>query len=223
VKELEKVKEGARKSMSAAKEEVNKLDDAIGKVRKNVVGFAASFVSLQALSGIFKSIIANVSEADSAMRQTEARVRATGGAAGFTAGQLAAMASQLQSVTTYGDEAILTAETLLLTFKNVRGDTFQRTTAAILDMASAMGSDLQSAAFQVGKALQDPARGAQLLQRAGVQLSASQKEMVKDFTKSGEIVKAQSVILDALEERYKGAAAAARDTFAGALASLTLR
>jgi hypothetical protein len=220
VKELEKVKEGARKSMSAAKEEVNKLDDAIGKVRKNVVGFAASFVSLQALSGIFKSIIANVSEADSAMRQTEARVRATGGAAGFTAGQLAAMASQLQSVTTYGDEAILTAETLLLTFKNVRGDTFQRTTAAILDMASAMGSDLQSAAFQVGKALQDPVRGAQLLQRAGVQLSASQKEMVKDFTKSGEIVKAQNVILDALEERYKGAAAAARDTFAGALASL---
>jgi hypothetical protein len=80
--------------------------------------------------------------------------------------------------------------------------------------------DLQSAALLVGKALNDPVKGATALQRSGIQLSESQKELIKTFVETGEVAKAQEIIIRELGTQFGGQARAIRDTFGGALKSV---
>jgi hypothetical protein len=83
-----------------------------------------------------------------------------------------------------------------------------------------MGTDLTTAIRQVGLALQDPVNGLQLLRRAGVAFDDSQKSLIKSLVETGQLTKAQNVILGELEKRFKGSAAAARNTLGGALTGL---
>lgn len=149
-------------------------------------------------------------------------IKSTGGAAGLAAVKLREMAAAMQQLTTFGDETIIGAQNLLLTFTNIGGSggIFERSTQAVLDVATAMGMDLKGAALQVGKALNDPATGLSMLTRVGITFSETQKDLIKDLQKMGDTAGAQTVILDELERQFGGSAAAAKDTFGGALVSL---
>ena len=95
------------------------------------------------------------------------------------------------------------------------------TTMAVLDMATRMGTDLKSAALQLGKALNDPIKGLDGLGRAGVQFSDTQRALIKDLAATGEMAQAQALILEELQTQFGGSAVAARDTMGGALAALS--
>ena len=174
-----------------------------------------------AIVGSLKKMANAYAEQKRVESQLEARIKSTGMAAGYTADDLKRMASGLQGVTAFGDEAILGMQTLLLTFTKIGRDTFPQATEAIMNVATAMASqaggvpDLKSAALQVGKALNDPIHGVTALARSGIQFSVSQKEMIKSLTESGKIAEAQGIILEELEVQFGGAARAARDTFGG--------
>jgi phage-related protein len=122
------------------------------------------------------------------------------------------------------DEAIQSGENLLLTFTRVRNevgagnDVFNQATRAALDMSVAMGTDLQSSALLVGKALNDPIKGMTALGRAGVQLTAEQKDLIKGFVETGDVMSAQKIILGELETQFGGSAKAFGDTLPGELA-----
>lgn len=154
--------------------------------------------------------------------QLAAVLKSTGHAAGLNAKELKSMASGLQEVTTFGDEAIIGAENILLTFKQIGGEggIFQRTTEAVLDVATAMGMDLKSASVQVGKALNDPATGLSMLTRVGITFSEEQKNVIKGLQAAGDMAGAQAVILAELEEQFGGSAKAAAETFGGSLTQL---
>jgi len=172
-----------------------------------------------AIAGIAsaRAIIQNTVRQEQAVAQLEARLRSTGGVAGLTSQQLQSMASSMQAVTTFGDEAVIEMQALLLTFTNIRGEIFERATPAILDLATAMGSDLKSASIQLGKALNDPVKGVSALAKSGIQFTESQKEMIKALVDTGQTAKAQEIILKELETQFGGAAEAAADTLGGAL------
>jgi hypothetical protein len=108
-----------------------------------------------------------------------------------------------------------------LTFTNIGADVFPQATETILNMADAMGTDLKTQAIQVGKALNDPILGVTALRRVGVQLSDQQQQLVKDFVKTGNISKAQAVILGELETQFGGVARASAKTLGGALQQLS--
>ena len=118
---------------------------------------------------------------EDAIAQLDARLKSTGNAAGFTSKQLQGMAASLQGVTRFGDEAIIEMQSLLLTFTEIGGDTFTDATEAILNVSTAMGQDLQTAAIQVGKALNDPILGVTALARSGIQFTQSQKDTIKSL------------------------------------------
>lgn len=142
--------------------------------------------------------------------QLEAAIRSTGGAAGLTADELKALASQLQSVTNFGDEATIQAEALLLTFTNIGRDVFPRTTKAILDISTAMDQGLKETSIQVGKALNDPITGLTALRRVGIQFTEAQEKQIKTFVETNRLADAQAVILAELERQFGGSAEAAR-------------
>lgn len=162
----------------------------------------------------------NTIEAERVQAQLEARIKSTGMAARLSLGDLNKMAAALQFKTSFDDESIGEVQSLLLTFTKIGRETFPEATEAVLNLSTAMGTDLNSAALQVGKALNDPVKGITALARAGVQFSESQKAIIKDLVKTGDVAGAQTLILKELETQMGGAATAARNTLGGAIKAL---
>jgi len=196
-----------------------KADKAVQKHGKKLAALGA--VAIAGLGVAIRKVITNTAAQDKAMAQLEATIKATGGAAGKTASELARTAAELQKITVFGDETIIAAQSLIATFKEIKGDNFDRTTEAVLDMATSMGTDLKSAAILVGKALNDPKTQMSALSRSGVRFTETQIEMAKAMQASGNMAGAQTIILEELEGQFEGSAEAARNTLGGALQGLS--
>jgi len=145
-----------------------------------------------------------------AQAKVEQAVKTTGQAAGFSAAELFKMASALQGVTRFGDEAILDGVTAqLLTFDRIQGDVFARTQEMALDMATVLNGDPKSSAIMLGKALNDPIKGLGALGEVGVAFSEDQKKVIEALVQTGQVAEAQGAILDILATQYGGQARAA--------------
>lgn len=179
---------------------------------------AATALTIGGITKALHTMVQETAEAQKLQAQLGAALRSTGGISGQTINSLNAQNESLKRMTAFTGDAIGEAQALLLTFTNIR-QTFPDATRLVLDMAQALGTDTRSAAMQLGKALNDPVAGVTALGRAGVQLTDAQKEQIKAFVESGEIVKAQTVILKELETQVGGSAAAYRNTLGGALAA----
>jgi len=177
-----------------------------------IIGLAKAWGSLKSAA---KEYIALASEQEDAERKLGSVLKATGEAAGFNLDQLKAMASGLQEVTRYGDEATMAGMAILATFKQVGSEAFERATLAAMDMSTVMKTDLKSSILQIGKALNDPAKGLTALSRAGVTFTKSQEDTIKTLQKSGQMMEAQSLILKELESQFGGSAKDAVKDFEG--------
>jgi lambda family phage tail tape measure protein len=204
---------GMETQASLTQRAVVKLVDTVGKM-------VAAYATWRIAEAIVMKFIHNTAEAERVQTQLTAAIRSTGGVAGQTLQSLNAHSDALKRMTTYDDEAIGSAQALLLTFTKIRGDTFPKATEAVLNLATAMHTDLNSAAVQVGKALNDPILGMTSLSRAGIQFTAQQKAMVKQLVESNDMIGAQKIILKELENQFGGSAKAARNTLGGALQAL---
>lgn len=199
-----------------AKRELSGLESAFGKLK----GAAAALGATLSAGLLFKKFIDETSAAQHATAQLEARIKSTGGAAGQSMGALTAYASEMQRLTTFSDEAVMSAQAMLLTFTRIKGDVFPQATKAVADLATAMGGDMKGAAIQVGKALNDPVQGITALTRVGVSFTKEQKAVIESLVDTGRTADAQRLILRELETEFGGAAEAARNTLGGALTGL---
>ncbi len=214
------------KDIIKATKRLDKLENQSRQTEKQAKKTTGAFKGMGAALGAlglglaFKSIISLTIEQERVTRQLDAAIKSTGGSAGFTSLELQEMAAGLQKVTNFGDEAILGMQSLLLTFTNLKGDILPATTMAVLDLSERMGTDLQSSALQLAKALNDPIANLGALSRAGIQFSVDQKAVIKSLWEAGQQAEAQKIILKELEVQFGGSAKAARDSFGGALKSL---
>ena len=178
---------------------------------------------LSSLVGFVSDGIKGAAEWESALAQTEAVIKSTGGAAGLTAQQFGDLAGRLSAengMSKFSDDAILAGENILATFTKIKGPAFTDATQTILDMATALGTDLSGQAMQVGKALNDPIAGVGALSRVGVTFTEQQKAQIKALTDSGNLLGAQKVILSELATEFGGSAAASVNTFSGQMTVL---
>jgi hypothetical protein len=151
-------------------------------------------------------------------------LKSTKGVSGQTAAGIQALADQFENLNPLiGDEFIQAGENMLLTFTNIRGKAFKPATEALLDMNQAMGGGeegLTKTAIQLGKALNDPAKGMTALQRVGVTFTAEQQKRIKALQKEGKLYEAQQVILKELSTEFGGQFAKAGTTAAASQARL---
>jgi len=200
------------------------LDKATGKVKdfegginhaKETVGELAKAFGLafgvEKIAEFFKGSVEKFMEQEKASKQLEAVLRSTGSAAGMTAEGIDKLAQSQAQLTLYEDDTTVESAKLLLSFTNIKKGIFEEAIPAIADMASFMGTDLQGATMQVGKALNDPIKGIAALSRAGVSFSEGQKEVIKKMTETGNLAGAQKLIMNELTKEFGGAAAAARE------------
>jgi len=163
------------------------------------------------------SSVKSYQESENALTQLRVALKATKGVAKVSEKSMVAFANSMQKVTKFSDEEILSAEALQLTFKAIGKDIFPRVTKAAMDMSEFLGKDLNSTMTQLGKAMQDPVKGATALSKQG-SLAKTELQHLRDMAASGSsIFEQQTYILEALESQYKGAAEAAGLTFAGKL------
>jgi len=165
-------------------------------------------------AAVFKAVnyIKDFMNAAVEQRRVEAQLNAvlesTGHSAGLAASELKQMAKDLQGMTNFGDEAVIGAENLLLTFTNIGKDVFPEALETVLDMSTALGQDLKSSSIQLGKALNDPILGMTALRRVGVNFNKEQAEMVKGMVEAGQTFEAQKFILNELKTEFGGSAKA---------------
>ena len=110
-----------------ASRDMERISSVIGKIGAALAGGA-----------LYSAVISATREQERVTAQLEQRLRSTQGAVGLTRDELLSMASAMQQVTTYGDEAVIPAQALLLTFTKIGGDVFPRALEAVLDMSVAM-------------------------------------------------------------------------------------
>lgn len=200
-------------SMSATEKRAMKLQNAMN-VAKNVIVYG-SIAAIGAITAMAKTGVKEWNEQANAMAQVANRIEMTGGAAGYTAVEIGEMASSLQDLTTFSDDAVLAGQEMLLTFTQIGKETFPRATETMLDMATVFKTDAKNAAIQLGKALNDPILGISALSRVGVKFTEQQKSQIKAMMDVNDVAGAQKIILDELAVETGGAAAAAATTLSG--------
>ena len=180
-------------------QKAQQVEKGLGSLEKRLTSVGKSLslkltAPLAALGGVSLHLADVQAKAEAKVQQA---LKVTNQAVGYNFRQLADYASELQGKTIFGDETILNDATArLLAFTNITGENFKRTQALALDLATALEMDLGSASLQLGKALSDPATKLSSLSRAGITFSKEQTEVIKKLAETGDIAKAQSMILD---------------------------
>ena len=148
-----------------------------------------------------------------AERKLEQALRNTGDASEESAEQLKKLASEVQNVSNFGDEAIITAQALLLSFAEVGGaQGAALLTPRLADLQAGIqgltgeSTDLNAVTQAVGRAL---TQGSGALSRYGISMTEAQKAAF-NTAEGMEKVRLLSEILDS---NFKGLAAATANPF----------
>jgi len=129
-----------------------------------------------------------------------------------TVKRMAAYADQVNVATGIDDEQIKAVQRKLLVFKSLRetadelGGTFDRTTAAAIDLAAGGFGDMEANAIKLGRVLENPTANLNALTRAGITFTAAEKAKITRLQESGRLLKAQDVVLKSIEKRVMGLA-----------------
>lgn len=192
------------------------LNEGFSKLRNTVGGLFAGVT----VGSVFKALIDETRDASNEVAQLQAVLTSTGQQAGFTARQLLDMADNLSDSTTHSTGEIVNAQTRLLSYTGIVGKQFPQALQMAIDQSARLGESIEQSAETIGKALDKPSQGVTALTKQGFKFTEQQKQQMKVMEASGRTAEAQQIVLDAMAESYAGAAAAARNTFGGALTAV---
>lgn len=185
-----------------------------GPIGAGIAAIGLGGAALGKFTDFLGSSVAEARESEKVGKTTAQIIKATGGAAKVSAGQVGALAESLSEKAGVDDEVIQTGANMLLTFKNVRNEAgqgsavFDRATAAAVDLSASGFGSVDSSAKMLGKALNDPLKGISALGKAGVTFTQQQKDQIKVLVESGDVLGAQKIILGEVESQVGGVAAA---------------
>lgn len=220
----------ARDKASKVMGDVGDKADTLGGKLGGIGGIAKGAIAGGAVAGVGAlgaALVGGVKDAASFEQlaaKTSAVIESTGNAANISVEGVQNLAGSLESISGVDEEEIINSQNVLATFTKIKNagpdKVFDDAAKAALNMSTALGTDLQGASLQVGKALNDPIKGLASLGKAGVQFTAEQKEQVKAMVAAGDTAGAQKIILGELETQFGGAAEAAGSGLGGAMARL---
>ncbi len=174
---------------------------AISNMAKFAAGIGAAIVVGKKLIQIGADMVNAYGKQEQAEARLATAIKSTGREAEINQKSLSKLASQLQSVTTYGDEATISAMAMVQQLSNLSQEGLKQVTPAMLDFAAAMGVDLQTAASLIGKTLGSSTNA---LSRYGIEIDATATPTEK-----------LAQLTEALNEKFGGTAEALGETFFG--------
>lgn len=211
---------GAQKNITGFADHTRQKMQAVGQSFTNAGRTLTTRLTLP-IAGFVGVAVKKFFQQEEATAKLQSSFESMGAEAWTSMEALQGVADSLQANSTFGDEAVETMQAILLTFGQIKNAgeganaVFDRTTQVTADMAALMGTDLNSAAVMLGKALNDPVANLGALSRSGVQFTKDQKEMIKGLWEAGDTLGAQKLILEELERQFGGTAEAVANTASG--------
>lgn len=205
---LSRIPGAFQQSSRKVESEVSRLNSTVLTYGRTALAAFGVPLGIGALLDVIGTIKDKTIEGERSLNQLTAVLKATGGAAGLTAKQLAGIADNVQSKTIFDDDAIRASETALLRFRTIQGDVFRQAIEMAPDVAAALGVTLPEAATALGRALTDPEHGMKALKAAGLVLSDQQKDLAARMIEAGDKAGAQKLVLDELRKSVGGASEA---------------
>jgi len=187
------------------------------KFMLSAAGIAGAVIVFRKLISVGKDLVKAYEVQETAETKLRAALKATGNAVGITADEMFKYAKEMQSMTTFGDEAIIGAQALMTTFTQIGKETFPDAIEAAADMSTMFGQDLQQSVIQLGTALNDPIAGVGRLKRIGISFTEDQRESIKQFVAQNDVMSAQQVILDELKREIGGVSKEMGETAIGSM------
>ena len=203
--------------LSVALEQNEKRAKSLGSAINVAIG---SFAAAGAIKGIsllssgFRELTSFVSdsvkaasESQDSLNQLNLALSQSGILTEESTKKFQAFAEEIQNTTAYEDDAVISTLAYIQALARLDEDGLQRATKAALDLSSALGIDLETAATIIGRASEGSTAS---LQKLGIQFEKG-KSQAETF----------SNILTTLEKRFGGSAEAQVKTFSGAVAQLS--
>ena len=195
-----------RRDMDQARTTVT---NAVGSMKTAVAGLGGAIAgafSLGAVVAFGAKMVAAAEDAEKSINRLNAVLRTTGGVAQVSANEIEKLVGALVDSTQFDDESIRNAAGELLIFKSVQGDVFRETLRLSADVAAFFGTNIPDAAAKLGRAMEDPEAAFGLLRKSGVVLGATQKDLIEQMMKVGDVAGAQRAILTELQKTFSGVA-----------------
>jgi len=203
------------KGLLEAKKSLMKFEQGVDKISKSIskaFGVASVTAGIIALKKAAEDCINEFAKVERVSLRMNAVWENVGKAIGKSASELEAYADSIEQTTYFTAESVKEAGLLLAATESLTEDGFMKALNASIDLAEALGTDVPDAASVLSKALQDPESSLSRLKSIGVTFTDSEKEMIKSLQDSGKEFEAQEVILNKVEQKYKGIAQAVAST-----------
>lgn len=171
-----------------------------------VAGVVALGTAMAGLFAIMRTGLTTLDQTKVQLSQLEAQLNLADGAIGHTVAELDAFARELAINTLTSTVEVREAMGILATTTDLTGESFKRVTKLAQDVSQVMGTSLKANAKVLAKALEDPVDGLTKLERLQVSFTDKQKEMVETMVDNGEVLQAQSFILDQVADKYENIA-----------------
>lgn len=175
-----------------------------------------SLIAGTAVAAFLGKTISDARESEIANRRLERVFRSMGQTTDDLAKKAEAFAGDYQMQIGVEDEDIMAVQAKFATFSKTmtagaqRIDAFNRATKAAFDLQAAGFGDASNNAVQLGKALQDPVRGAMALSRVGA-FNRGDIPILKQIQATKGLAAAQDYVLKAVEKQVSGVAKATAD------------
>lgn len=188
--------QGAQKTKKGLKG----IDSGLKSLGKSALVAGAAFFGARAIISGLKKIVDLAGEQEMAEKKLEA-------ALGRTSKALLLQASALQTMSMFGDEAIIEAQALIAAFVDDE-EAIKKATQATLDLAAAKGMDLTAAADLVSKTLGSSTNA---MSRYGIEVEGAVGSTERLDSLTGNIA-----------DKFGGQAKAQTETMAGAMQQMSM-
>ncbi|HXG69526.1 MAG TPA: hypothetical protein VNJ04_02825 [Gemmatimonadaceae bacterium] len=189
------------------------FNDLSSQVQATALGFVGAQAIIGGVTAAFSALtafvgdsVASFAAAEVAQKRLTTALRTQGGDVPRLADQYGALAAQFQRTTTFSDDLITEMQALLVQVGNVAPSEMQKALKAATDLSSGLGVDLRAATMLVGKAFEGETVA---LKRYGL--------VIDDAKLAAEGIQP---VLDAIQAKFGGQAAAEIETYSGKVAQL---
>lgn len=192
----------------AAQREMRALQRSARNFGRDMMGLGKSLTASVTLPIIgFAGLgIKELMEARTATMQTDKVFKSMGDTVKITRGQFSKLVDDLSDYSGIEGDIVQSNANVALSFKALASNPqlFKDTIRAAVDMSAALGQDTKTSVIQLGKAMQNGAKGAGALARNGT-LAKDDIEKLQQMAKDGlPMWKQQEFILKAVNKQYAG-------------------
>jgi hypothetical protein len=206
------VRQGFLRVQQAAKDSADKSSSFFRRVGEFASGAILADAIVSSIKKITDTLVSSTKymikaaeEEDAALTKLNASLVASGSFSEMASQSFQNMAEELKRVTAFSDDQILSSSALARSFAN-SNEQAQKLVRAAVDLASATGTDLDTAITKLGATLQGSAAG---LGR----MSSQVRSLTKEQLYAGDAI-------DIIGAKFKGAASAASETYANKIIQL---